>query len=286
MLRRRSLAIALVLLVTPTMSSWGQSKTSPMTSKGEQAQTQQQKPVGDQRGTEQFPLVVQSLPIPKTAEMAASEKRDADEKANSDWWTWFLGVLTIFALFGQLIVFVAQAYFLKGTLDATASAANAAKAAAEAVPGLERAYLFFSSATSDDFNPSMSFVGTSPDIFKINYRYKNSGRTPALLKRVQIGCGYFEKGFPTNGVFNYDSDLPTVHVIEGGLEPPPNDVQLFVQGDEYEKAKDFMGRYFFWGKLTYLDVFGISHETGICSEWHFGQNRFVVSHCKELNYYT
>jgi hypothetical protein len=229
---------------------------------------------------------VQPLPTKKTAEITKQEKRDADEKNNSDWWTWLLSILTIVALFGQLIVFIAQAYFLKGTLEATAIAATAAKDAAEIIPNLERAYLFFSATTCDDFRPDMSFIGTSPDIFKIKYRYKNSGRTPALLKRVQTATGYLKEGFPKKDAFIFDHELPIVLAVGSDVEPLPNTVEIAIMGDDYEWAKKGVGRIFFWAKLTYLDVFRVSHETGICAEWHFGQSRFVVTKNTELNYYT
>jgi hypothetical protein len=53
--------------------------------------------------------------------------REAKEKANSDWWTWLLSILTVAALVGQGAILAAQAYFLRGTLKETAQAAEAAQ---------------------------------------------------------------------------------------------------------------------------------------------------------------
>jgi hypothetical protein len=126
-MKLRCLAIALALLAAFAPDSWGQSKQSPQS----QTQTQEQKAATDLRGTDQIPFVVQPLPTKKTAEIARQEAREAKEKTDSDWWTWFLGVLTIIALFGQLAVFIAQAYLLRGTLVATATAAKAAQVSAD-----------------------------------------------------------------------------------------------------------------------------------------------------------
>jgi hypothetical protein len=129
--------IALGLLAAFASDSWGESKRTPAKGNQQQTQPQEQKAAPDQRGTDQLPLIVQPLPTKKTTEIAEQEKREAKEKTDSDWWTWFLGVLTIVALFGQLAVFIAQAYFLKGTLTATANAANAAQSQARVFAAVE-----------------------------------------------------------------------------------------------------------------------------------------------------
>src|SRR5262249_37745769 len=147
-----------------------------------QTQSQQQKTTEDQRGPDQSHFVVQPLPTKKTAEEAAREEREAKDKANSDWWTWFLGVLTIIALFGQLAVFVAQAYFLKGTLVATQDAAFAARRATEHIPKVERGYIFGGGpALTEDGWPCVAVA--------------NRGKTAAILTKIEWGyCD--EKDFP------------------------------------------------------------------------------------------
>jgi hypothetical protein len=68
---------------------------------------------------------VQPLTANKSAEDNARDASEAEKKANSDWWSWLLSVLTIAVLFGQAIILAAQAYFLSGTLKTTAIVANA-----------------------------------------------------------------------------------------------------------------------------------------------------------------
>jgi len=169
--------------------SWGHSKRLPTKSQQEQTTAEQQKTTADQRGTDQLPLVVQPLPTKKTTDIAQHEAREAEEKANSDWWTWILSILTIVALFGQLGVFIAQAYFLWGTLKATAIAARAAKDAAEAVPRLERAYMLINRTVGDIMPPSVILGETiGCGLFKITYCFHNYGRTPAIIKICTRTC--------------------------------------------------------------------------------------------------
>jgi len=187
---------------------------------------------------------------------------------------------------GQAILFFIQLrYMRRGMEDAAMVAraavisAEAAKRSADHIPNVERAYVFFASATCE------GLASPSGEVMVVKYSFKNSGRTPAILNRIQIGVGYLE-GIPSGAEFTYgDEGLPAPLVVGSDRTEPENDVQLWITADDFEKARIGTGRIFFWGKLTYLDVFGASHETGICSEWHFVQRRFVIStDCPELNY--
>jgi hypothetical protein len=168
-MRLRCLVIALTFL-----AAFGSDSASART-KRDQTQPQEQKAAPDQRGTDQLPFVVQPLPTKKSADVTEREKREADEKANSDWWTWILTVLTVVALFGQLAVFVAQAYFLKGTLKATADAANAAVVAADHIPRVERAYVFMEPIIDVDNHWA-----------RVRYSIFNHGKTPAVILGVGV----------------------------------------------------------------------------------------------------
>ena len=152
---------------------------------------------------------------------------------NSGWWFNFW--LVVFTG-GLVAVGGAQCFLIFWTLKATQVAARAAQAAAEVVPNVERAYLFFSATTCDDFRPDMSFVGTTPDIFEIEYRHKNSGRTPALLSRVQIGAGYLKEP-PKKDSYPIDYELETVLAIGSDMESRPNTTGISIMGDDYERAK-------------------------------------------------
>src|ERR1700724_2934517 len=114
---------------------------------------------------------------------------------------------------------------------ATKVSADAAKKSVEHIPNVERVYVFFASATSDAIPDPHGFI-------KIKYSFKNSGRTPAILRRIQIGAEYLESGFPTNIKFTYgDGNLLAPQIVRADKTPPENDVLLRITGVDYEKAK-------------------------------------------------
>jgi hypothetical protein len=242
-MRFRYLVVALTLLAPFASDSWGQSKRHPAKGQQEQTQSQEQKTAPNQRGTDQLPLIVQPLPTKKTADIAEREKRDAEEKANSDLWTWLLTLLTVVALFGQLAVFIAQAYFLKGTLIATADAAKAAVIAAQHIPRVERAYLFVG-----PYDPcEMWNEDATQRITTCGLTFENQGKTPAILKRAY---GQFSDWMPTSDVPHYDLEGGKLRMLDmaipGGGEPI-KERSLF--------ESKLTGPQYFSGYVEYDDIF-------------------------------
>jgi len=82
--------------------------------------------------------------------------------------------------------------------------------------------------------------------------------------------------------------FPAPIVIEPDKTSQGYELNVQLDGEEYQKAVAGDGKFFFWGNLGYLDIFGNPHETYFCSEWNFSESRFVVpKHEKrKLNYYT
>ena len=72
----------------------------------------------NQRGTEQFPFVVKTVPTPKSEEEAAKDKAERDDKSAADWWmvrlTAALGCIGVI----QAAVFGLQARRLRQTVEA------------------------------------------------------------------------------------------------------------------------------------------------------------------------
>jgi hypothetical protein len=257
----RYLAIALVLLGAFASDSWGKSQTNPhvqVEQKTNDTQAAQSKGKTQNNKVDPAPVAAPSPSPNHGDEKSTSEKQDSVKESaeGTEYWTFggykvkiTDGLLVLFTL-GLVVIGVFQAIFLSGTLKATAIAATAAKSAAEVIPNLERAYLFFSATTCDEFKKDMSFVSTSPDIFNIKYKYKNSGRTPALVKKVQTGTGYFKDGFPEKDEFIFDHELETVLAIGSDKDAPQNTAEIRIMGDEYEWAKKGVGRIFFLGQTN------------------------------------
>jgi hypothetical protein len=132
----------------------------------------QDQPGGDQRGTEQSPLIVKIQPSP---EAAGSAGKGAD-KGSPEWWmfgnwstdTWlaiFTGGLVVVGSF-QLWVFGFQGKQLKRSVDA----------AEKSDETLERAYLW----------PGLGMWETGPTSTRFHITIHNTGRTAATLKSVHL----------------------------------------------------------------------------------------------------
>lgn len=86
-------------------------------SKPEQQSTgSQHAPVPDQRGTDQSPLVVRTLPAPKTQEESTREAKDRDEKTANDRHVVELTGLLVLIGFLQFLVYAYQAKKLRETV--------------------------------------------------------------------------------------------------------------------------------------------------------------------------
>jgi hypothetical protein len=123
----RCLVIALTFLAAFVSDSWGESKRVSQP----QAQPTQQQTAPDQRGTQNQPVIVKILPTPDAEAKAEKDSAEQEEKRKLDRDTLLLSKLTVGIIFLQLLIFGVQAYYLRGTLVATATAATAAESAAK-----------------------------------------------------------------------------------------------------------------------------------------------------------
>jgi hypothetical protein len=119
--------MALMLLAAFSSDSFGQSKKPP----APQAQPAQQQAAPDQRGTQNEPVIVKVLPAQDAEAKAEKDSAEQEEKRKLDRDTLFLTKMTVGIIFLQLLIFILQALYLRGTLIATTKAANAAESAAK-----------------------------------------------------------------------------------------------------------------------------------------------------------
>ena len=170
----------------------------------------------------------------------------------------------------------------------TMRAANAAKKAADALPTVERAYLFIDSIewpkgelgfTLSEYNKLTPIKGI----------IRNVGRTPAILCKV------------SSMVSIKESEYPTKEAVRGKLEiSVPKGVIIKSDGTEnfscggaigpsiMTESEFIQATILCYGYVIYEDIFGKSHETGFCYEFKpiYLEGRFHISNNKELNYYT
>jgi hypothetical protein len=228
---------------------------------------------------------------PSHAEAQHKQEGNSQEGGLWDWITHdaagFFTALLVIVGGVQLALFVWQLALIRESLDdakiaadAAKESADAAKDAATALPRLERAYVFFSSVESADVS---NFSPAYPVI--IRYKYFNHGRTPAIIKAIQVDGRYIRTGFP-EPLGSDGGRLPTDLIFGTGDKPNSNQVPVLIRAPDHLEATKGIGNIFFWARIDHEDVFGKPHVTAMCCEWHFGQDRFIVSGGKELNYHT
>lgn len=247
-----------------------------------QTQTQTQKPEkkssNDQRGTEQSPLIIKQIPS-ETSEAERAQKTKADEekaeldrklvKFNGDlaYYTWILAIVAIFqfiSIFVQAIVFIL-------TLRATVRAANAAKDSADALPAIERAYVFVVPKIDPDILSSGGFM--------VHYYFVNHGKTPAVIDGIEVHYKSLAS-LPDNIQFLANVPEASGIVIAGGGRWPAEENEkrypsVKIASIEDACATKVQDSDWFYGRITYSDVFGQARHTRF--RWRFDRETNVFS---------
>jgi hypothetical protein len=253
-----------------------------------QPTTSQQTSSADQRGTDESPLVVKTIPTPKTEEEAAQETQDRKDKAANDRHiVWFTGALVLIG-FLQFLVYTYQAKKLRETVESAGEQAEAmerhigesarsatameavakslditAKASKESVEGLRqqmRAYLtvIIGTAIYQERDKNLKF-DARPLIL-------NAGPTPARKVSYQIKAAILPVPLPNN----FDYPL-TKKPIGGAIIGAHQNAQMMgvvddlVPDDQIQDIKNGSGQgLYVWGDVTYEDIFGQGHKTQFC----------------------
>jgi len=248
--------------------------------------------VPDLRGTAQSPLIVQPLPITESPETIARQNREAGERAKAQWWSWFLGVLTLAALAGQLLLLGALAVVMRGAMRLAATAAEAANRNATAFTSAERAYLFIqiSSETITDIvgkharrDPSDRAYEDKTESPGLGYAFKNFGRTVARLREISNHLLYSPE-FPGKIDDRVLESIPEELVIEPGKSSATYTVLL----DEIftvSKVLDFhkqRAAFWFYGYVKFDDIFGRQHEFRWRFRYRHGDGGFRLIEFREF----
>jgi hypothetical protein len=176
------------------------------------------------------------------------------------------------------------------TLAYTRRAANAAKEAAETLPRLERAYVFLDDITGSNgqgvgLESNIAFEDGVRTDFSIECRFRNLGRTPAVLTAHRLAMAYRANGRPTHFETKLQTFPVSIVLAPKKVDAPISGV-LKVSASEYADAKRGVGIIFVTGKIVYIDVFGKQRETGFCRRWCFQHRGFIEAASAKLNYRT
>ena len=163
----------------------------------------------------------------------------------------------------------------------TRNAAVAAKDAADALPKIERAYVFVEVSIGE-----FALAGTDDAIANIRVRFINLGKTPAIPKRIRA-YPVVQQAIPDalNSVPSSERQLPPSYVIPAGDGFPLNAIELKRKRTEMTEISDGTMPLFCVGQIEYSDVLGAHRETGFCWRYDSVGRRLVPAESK-LNYYT
>lgn len=162
----------------------------------------------------------------------------------------------------------------------TKISADAAREAAEALPKIERAYVFAEVLLRKVSSPF-------PEI-PIDVCFHNHGKTPALITKLRAYPAILDSTPNALNEFpGSENTLPQGLVITANgdyWEHTP----IKMSGEEWTNLKSLNKTLFCIGRIEYDDVLGRHRETGFC--WHFFDDArgygFTISPNTKLNYYT
>src|ERR1700730_10029490 len=179
-----------------------------------------------------FPSPRALVETPQGPEKPPSSSLKGDVEGGESWWSafWTAANATLVAVFTGLLVLVGaiQARRLRQTVAATERAAKAAKQSADALPTLERAYIFlrveetnFVRVIGDvstgrilsDLRAAATLTSDREDlnarigVLRVYFRFTNHGNTPAAIKEISTTATCFSG--PPNFAYSASQRLPS-----------------------------------------------------------------------------
>lgn len=236
----------------------------------------------DQRGTQQSPLVVKTLPPAKTKEEADQDSADRQQKATNDGRIVTLTAILALITFGQLLVYAYQAKKLRETVKSAGDQADAMERhigeAARSATAMEtiankiedgnkmimRAYVTVTigAAVFQERNR----VGQNDLKFEGKMQVLNTGNTPARKVRIRKRAAIVPVPIPAGFDFSIPQEPEGVAYAALGAHQSyviSAIVPDFVPDAEVAGIKDATGDKVLcaWGTIIYEDIFGETHTT-------------------------
>jgi hypothetical protein len=262
----------------------------------QQSTAAQQPDAADQRGTDQSPLVVKTLPSVKTQAEAEQDANDHKEKSTNDWHVVELTGVPAVIAFLQLLVYTYQAKKLRETVQSAGEQAEAMERhigeAARSADAMEkiantiqtgnraiiRAYLtvVIGTAVYQERRPEQGDLR-----FEARPNLVNTGNTPARKVRImRRKAGILPVPLPVNFDFPLPDDDPTQGdaVVGAHLTYMMNTVvDDFVENALVPAVKEGTGQgLYVWGLVTYEDIFGERHFTKFAQHLYWLSNNTVM----------
>jgi hypothetical protein len=220
----------------------------------ERSSSKQQPSQADQRGTEQFPLIIKKINPPKTQAEIEDERKDREEKATNDrHLVWFTGALVVATI---ILAFVAiwQGLQLKRSVDSLCHA--------------ERAYIFVTVRRHPDSKPGEGIEGIKEGYNQARIIATNHGKTPATIIKIIYQLGAFYDNQIDNGFFKMKSEVtsnvtPEIIAIKSGQDRGFT-ADCDITSQDKKNIDNSIAPYTCFGRIEYRDVFEDIHVTLFC----------------------
>lgn len=222
-----------------------------------------------QRGTDNLPFVVKIAKTSPTAQKESDNTKNSDNKSSSDWRKIIFDASLV--IFNGLLAAFTLGLFIstRKMWKSTEKAANAAKDAAEALPLVERAYVYenvqfkkIEPIYSKDRGHEGNFY------FSAEVLLYNFGKTPAVINRSQAIVSLKHPIIPQIEEIEIPSGIVLGSQTAGTPGTPMPVVSKIVNENEW-KGDISLNKItaYCCGRIEYQDVFGRRWKTDFC--WEF-----------------
>lgn len=238
-------------------------------------QAAQQPTTDHDRGTRNSPLVIEMTNPPNGDAIAAEIKKNSEDQSAQDWRS---------IVFNSLLVAVGvlQSAALVYTALVTNKAANAAKAAAEHIPNVERAYILVKDMKAH-IPPGPPWPDAVPRHVLVDISFRNYGKTPANISVAQILVQVSDH-IPTDKDASRTINDPAakleIYAILGSGDSDRDWPVRNIPSDEpvtpqsLHQLADGTKHLYCWGKVLYRDIFGKENPTKFCFRYDMKRKEF------------
>jgi hypothetical protein len=214
-----------------------------------------------------------------------SGEHSPGNKPEIAWWQDPVAVFTLGLVFIGVVqagIFFGQMRLIGKSLGPAEQAAKAAQAAAEHIPRVERAYLFVK-VKNENFGVILSeYTKMTDDNLEerigsslvVDFSIENQGKTPAIIKGVSAQMFHY-KALPDEPGYGAPLDLPKNRHLGAEKESSP-DIMVPMLAPTYGIVGSLMraeSAIWFYGRVTYDDIFGDPHEHRFC--WRYSSGYFL-----------
>jgi hypothetical protein len=160
----------------------------------------------------------------------------------------------------QAALFFVQLSLIRESLGPAKEAAKAAQAAAEALPTVEKAYVFIDPKLEWDQIPDPSF-GISDSRYSVKFTLENHGKTPAVIKSIDARLEVLSAP-PDNKLHRIIDFLPDKILRAGeSFTPESSPRHCTVNQATLVELQNDRSAIWFYGSVYYDDMFGKEHVT-------------------------